>query len=122
MHALLDEAELEGGERNDDHHQDDRLRGGRAEVQVHEAIIIDLVDQRFRRLGGAAAGNGMDDAEGIEEGVNRVDDQKEEGCRRQQRKTMVQKRREPRAPSMEAASSNDFGIACKPATRTGNYS
>lgn len=117
MHALLDEAELEGGQRNDDHHQDHGLRGGRTEIEVHEAIIIDLVDQRFRRLGGTATGDGMDDTEGVEEGVDGVDDEKEEGCRCQQRKTMVQKRREPRAPSMEAASSNDFGIACKPATK-----
>ncbi|MNS94025.1 hypothetical protein D3C72_1282280 [compost metagenome] len=61
------------------------MRGGRAEIEVHEAIIIDLVDQRFRGLCRPAAGHGMDDAEGIEEGVDGVDDQQEEGCRRKQR-------------------------------------
>src|SRR5712692_5679081 len=42
--------------------------------------IIDAV------AGGTPAGDRIDDAERVEEGVDDVDDQQKEGCRRQQRK------------------------------------
>ena len=57
-----------------------------AKDQIDEAIIVNLVDERFRRLAGAAPRDRMDDAERVEEGIDRVDDQQEERRRRQQRK------------------------------------
>ncbi len=59
----------------------------------------------------------MNDAESIKEGINRVDDQQKEVVGASNGKIIVQKRRAPRAPSIAAASINDFGIACKPATK-----
>ena len=56
-----------------------------AELQVDEAVVVDLVDQRLGRLARAAAGDGVDDAERVEEGVDGVDDEQEEGRRREQR-------------------------------------
>ena len=64
----------------------DRLGRRAAQVEADEAVVVDLVDQDRRRLAGPAGrGNRMDDAEGVEEGVDHVDHQQEEGGRRQQR-------------------------------------
>src|SRR6185436_17032964 len=53
-HFLLDIAELDCGQPDHDDHQDDGLRGRAAEVAAETSIGIDLVDQRFGRLGGTA--------------------------------------------------------------------
>ena len=66
MHPALDQAELDGGERHDDDHEDHRLGRRAAEIERHLAVVIDLVDQDLRRLSGAAGGYGMNDAEGVE--------------------------------------------------------
>src|SRR3546814_6052059 len=81
----LDEAELDDGEADDDDHEDDGLRGRAAEILADEAVGVDLVDEDLGRFAGAALGHGVDDAEGVEEGVDEVDDDEEEGGRREQR-------------------------------------
>ncbi len=81
----LDEAELHHRQRDDDDHQDHRLRRGAAEVGRLHAVVVDLVDQDLGRLPGPALGGRVDDAEGVEEGVDDVHHQQEEGGRRQQR-------------------------------------
>ncbi len=78
MHALLNEAELECGQGDHDNHQNNRLRRRGAEVKIDEAVVINLVDQGFSGFGRAAAGYRMNNAECVEEGVNRVDHQQEE--------------------------------------------
>ena len=117
MHLLFHVAELDGGERDHDDHQDDRLRGGIAEQQVDEAVVVDLVDQRLGRLAGAAAGDRMDDAERVEEGVDVLMTSRKKVVGASSGKTMVQKRLVAPAPSIAAASISDFGIACSPATK-----
>jgi hypothetical protein len=86
------------------------LRGRIAQDQVDEAVIVDLVDQRFGGLARPAAGDRMDDAERVEEGIDRVDHQQEEGGRREQREDDGPEALGlGRAPSMAAASISDFG-------------
>src|SRR4051812_32291763 len=45
--TALDEPELDGGEEDNDQHQDHRLGGGHAEVEVHPPVHIGAVDQRL---------------------------------------------------------------------------
>src|SRR5215212_10696267 len=85
-YLALDVAELDGGEADHDDHQDHGLRGRAAEIAAEAAVGIDLVDERLRRPTGAAARHGVDDAEGMEEGIDDIDDEKEESGRREQRK------------------------------------
>jgi hypothetical protein len=47
-----------------------------------EAVVVDLVDQDGGVLARAAEVDGVDDGEGVEERVDDVDDQQEEGGRR----------------------------------------
>src|SRR5450432_1688542 len=77
VHFLLDEAELDDGERDDDRHQHHRLRRRATEVERLEAIVVDLVDEDRRVLARASFGRRIDDAEGVEEGVDNVDDEQE---------------------------------------------
>jgi hypothetical protein len=51
MHPVLDEAELDCGQGDDDRHQDDRLRRLTAEVEPDDAVIPDLVDEDFGGFG-----------------------------------------------------------------------
>src|SRR5436190_22014879 len=67
LHLALDVAELHHGERDDDHHQDYRLRRGAAKVRRLHAVVIHLVDQDLRRARRPALGGGVDHAEGVEE-------------------------------------------------------
>src|SRR6202011_3602786 len=66
----FDVAELDGGERDHDDHENDRLRRRPAEVAAQAPVRVDLVDQGLGRFGGAAAGHRVDDAEGVEERVD----------------------------------------------------
>ena len=86
LHFLLDVTELNDRQRDDDHHQNNRLRRGTAQVQTDEPIAVDLVDQNVRRARRAAAGRRMDDAECVEKGVNDIHHQQEERRRGQKRK------------------------------------
>jgi hypothetical protein len=52
----------------------------------------------------------VDDAEGVEEGVDEVDHQQEEGGRRQEREDDGPEPPPGEAPSMAAASITDFGM------------
>ncbi len=80
------------------HQQDHRLRRRRPEILPDKAVGIDLVDQNGRGLLRPAAGDRVDHAEGLEEGVDDVDHQQEEGGGRQQRKDDgAEPRPEPRA-------------------------
>src|SRR3990172_10795095 len=85
LHRALDEAELDHGERDDDEHQDHRLRRRAAEVGRLDPVVVDLVDEDLGRLPRAALRGGVDHAEGFEEGVNDVHDEQKEGRRRKQR-------------------------------------
>src|SRR3546814_15946226 len=78
MHPALDVAELHDGQHDHDGHQDRRLGRRSAEILGLEAVVPDLVDQDFGGLGRTAAGGGVDDAEGLEEGVGHVDDRSKE--------------------------------------------
>src|SRR6266851_2801673 len=70
MHPALDKAELDRGQPDDDRHQDDRLRRRAAEIEADDAVVPDLVDEDLGRLGGSALGHVVDDAEGVEEGID----------------------------------------------------
>jgi hypothetical protein len=63
VHLLLDEAELDDGERDDDRHQHHRLRRRAAEVERLEAVVVDLVDEDPRCPCPAAFRRCVDDAE-----------------------------------------------------------
>src|SRR5258708_30183918 len=78
LHSALDKTELGDGERDDDRHQDHRLRGGTAQVERLHAILIDLEHQDRGSLHRTAAGRGIDDRERLEKPVHAVDDQQEE--------------------------------------------
>jgi len=45
MHPALDKAELDCGQRDDDRHQDHRLRRRTAEIEADDAVVPDLVDE-----------------------------------------------------------------------------
>ena len=83
MHPALDKAELDRGQGDHDRHQDDRLCRRAAEVEPDDAVVPDLVDEDLGRLGGAALGHVVDDPEGVEKGINDVDDEQEKAGRRQ---------------------------------------
>src|SRR5262249_3896504 len=85
MDFPLDVAELHDREADHDRHENDRLRGRSPEIEADEPVLEDLVDQDLGRAGGAAAGDGVHDAERLEEGVHDVDDDEEEHRRRQER-------------------------------------
>src|SRR5712692_1600924 len=78
MHPALDEAELEDREGDYDCHEHHRLRRRAAEIERAETIVVDLEHENFRCLGRAALRHGMDDPEGLEEGVDDVHHQQEE--------------------------------------------
>src|SRR4029453_3134421 len=78
LDLALDVAELDDRQRDDDHHQDDRLRGRASEIETLEAVRIDLVHEDFGRLCGPAARRGVDDPERIEERINDVHHEHEE--------------------------------------------
>ena len=95
------------GQRDDDDHQDHRLRRRAAEIAAEPAVVVDLVDEGLGRLAGPAAGHGVDDAERVEERVDDVDDEQEERGRREQREDdRPEAARSGRAPSIAAASIN----------------
>src|SRR6185436_6202989 len=85
LHLLLDEAELHHRERDDDEHQDHRLRGGAAEVARLHAVVVDLVDEDLGGGGRPALRRGVDHAEGLEERVDDVHHEQEERRGREQR-------------------------------------
>src|SRR5687768_12437219 len=70
LHPFLDVAELHHGQRDHDRHQDHRLRRGAPEVQRLHAVVVHLVDQDRGVLAGPALRGGIDDREGVEEGVD----------------------------------------------------
>ena len=61
------------------------MRGGRAKVHRLEAIVVGTVDQDRSLLPGPALSGGIDDGEGVEEGVHDIDDQQKKGRRCEQR-------------------------------------
>src|SRR5688500_20135602 len=65
LHLALDVAELNHGERDHDHHQDDRLRRRAAEVRRLHAGVVHLVDHDLRRGRRPALRAGHGDASGI---------------------------------------------------------
>src|SRR3954466_9053464 len=73
MHLALDVAELDHGQRDDDQHEHDGLRGRAAKVEAAEAVVVDLEHQDLGRLGRTAGGHRVDDAKSLKEGVNHVD-------------------------------------------------
>src|SRR5256885_10024243 len=83
MNPALDKAELDRGQPDDDRHQYDGLRRRAAEIEPDHAVVPDLVDKDFGRLGGAALRHVMDDPEGVEERVDDIDDEQEEARGRQ---------------------------------------
>src|SRR5690606_24475453 len=85
LHLAVDVTELEYGECHHDDHQDDGLRRRRAQVQATEAVLVHLVDQDGGGAAGPARCGGVDHRKGIEEGIDDVHDQQEEGRGRQQR-------------------------------------
>ncbi|EGE58056.1 hypothetical protein RHECNPAF_35000110 [Rhizobium etli CNPAF512] len=89
VHAPLDEAELEDGEKDDERHQDDRLGGRTGIIEPPETVEIDLVDHQLGRARRSALCHDVDDAEGILEAFGDVDDEQEKQCRRQQRQLQV---------------------------------
>src|SRR5262245_45372064 len=79
VNPLLDVAELDDRERHQDAHQHHRLRGRGAEVERLEAVEVHLVDEDRRVLARAAPRGRIDDREGLDEDVDDVDDEQEEG-------------------------------------------
>src|ERR1700681_1174707 len=77
LDLALDEAELGDRERDDNRHQDHRLRGGAAEVERLHAVLIDLEHEDGGGLHRTAVGRGIADREGVEKRVDDVDDQQE---------------------------------------------
>ena len=53
-HLAFHVAELEEGQDHDDEHQHHGLGRGAAEIKADEAVVEDLVDERFRGPRGAA--------------------------------------------------------------------
>ena len=86
LHLALDEAELHDGERDDDDHQDHRLRGGAAEVRRPSRRRGRPCRPGSASTAPARPRGRVDDAEGVEERVDDVDDEQEERGRREQRK------------------------------------
>src|SRR5256885_3492373 len=86
MNSALDKAELDRGQSDDDCHQYDGLRRRAAEIEPDHAVVPDLVDKDFGRLGGAPLRHVMDDPERVEERVDDIDDEQEEARGRQQGK------------------------------------
>src|SRR5215472_16909744 len=76
MHPPLDKAELDRGQRNDDRHQDHRLRRRAAEIKADDAVVPDLVDEDLGRPSRTALGYVVDDPDGVEEGIDDVDHQR----------------------------------------------
>ena len=82
------------------------------------AVVVHLVDQDLGRLSRPARGGGVDHAEGLEERVDDVDHQQEEGGRRKQREhDGPEAPRTDSAPSIAAASISERGIDCSPARK-----
>src|SRR5438105_1368344 len=81
----LDVAELDDGQRADQEHEDDGLRGRAAEVERLESVAVDLEDQCRRGAARSAAGGRVDDRERIAEGVDEIRDDQKEGRRHEQR-------------------------------------
>ena len=70
-------------------HEPGHRTPGRGCRLTDEAVRIDLVDQDGGCLLRAARGDGVDDAEGLKEGIDDVDHQEKEGGWRQQRQRNV---------------------------------
>jgi len=85
VHPPFDKAELDRGQRDDNRHQDHRLRRRAAEIEADDAVVPHLVNEDLGRFGRPALGHVVDDAEGVEEGVDDIDHQEKEARRRQQR-------------------------------------
>src|SRR6516165_10157255 len=77
MHTPLDEAELDGGQPDDDRHQDHRLRGRAAEIETDHTVVPDPVNEDLGHPCRAPLGHVVDDPEGVEEGIDDVDHQQE---------------------------------------------
>src|SRR5271170_914474 len=84
LDLAFDEAELEQRKRYDDHHQNDRLRGGAAQVQPLLPILVDLENEDHRRLHRTPVGGGVDDRERVEKRVDQVDHEQEKHGWREQ--------------------------------------
>ena len=89
MDAPLDEAELEDGQGQNQHHQNDRLGRRATQIVTAETIHIDLVDKGHRVGGRLAAQHRVDGAKGVEQRIGEVGDQQEEACRGEQRESHV---------------------------------
>ena len=117
LHAPFEIAELNDRQPDDQDHQDDRLGRRQAEDRGRGSRRNRSCRPGRRSRRRARPRSAMDDAERVEEGLDDVDDEQEEGGRRDQREAMLTKRRSGPAPSIAAASIRERGIACRAARK-----
>src|SRR3990170_4363732 len=77
--------ELEERERADHYEEQDRLRRGDAPARGDERVLVETVDEDVRGAARPALRHDVDQAEDLEEGVERVHHEEEEGHRREDR-------------------------------------
>ena len=85
MHLLLNKAKLDHSQRQNQQHQDNRLGGRSANISATKSVLEHFEHQGICRPTRCALGCCVDDPEGFKEGIDRVNDQQEECCWRDQR-------------------------------------
>ena len=93
-------------------------RGGAAQVEGDEAVLVRLVHQNLRRVARPAPGHRVDDAERFKQRICHVHDGREKTSPVTRTGNVIdQNRRNAVAPSTLAASSKLCGTSCSPAIK-----
>lgn len=78
MKEIIEEEEMEWSKGNEDWNKNKRMRGRWEEVKIEEKVIV---KKSLSGIGREEEGEGVDDEESVEEGIESVEKKKEEGGR-----------------------------------------